>query len=157
MYHCWHHIQQLQYGVLNHTHQLQERRHHTKCDGSIAQLQSAPYECQQIAQAEHATHHQAHHHRKLQSAHHIAAQPLLHRVQSVGHPLLAAQRSQHGIMLHTLLHLHLYAALVLPDVQRHLAQSACYQLACHDGQWRQQQQCPCQPSIKPSHQQEGAR
>ena len=110
--------------MLNHAHQLQERRHHTKRDGAVAQSDTAPHKGQQVAQAEDATHDDARDDRKVQAPHDVAAQTLLHGVEPVGDPLLGTQRAQHGIILHALLHLHLYAALVLTDVQRHLAQLA---------------------------------
>ena len=59
-------------------------------------------------------------------------------------------------MLHTLLHLHLDAALVLSDVECHLSQPSGNDLAENDGKGRQQQQYPSQPGVEPPHQQERA-
>ena len=142
--------------MLNHTYQLQERGHDTKGDGAVAQADAAPYEGQQIAQTEHTAHDNTHGHGETHTAHDVALEALLHRLEAVGNPLLGAQRAQHGIVLHTLLHLHLYAALVLADIERHLAQAARYQLAKHDGHGREQQQGPSQTGVEPAHEQERA-
>ena len=58
-------------------------------------------------------------------------------------------------MLHTFLYLHLDATFVLSDVERHLPESSGNQFTEDDGHRREQQQCPCQPLVKPAHQQEG--
>ena len=153
--HRRHHIQQLQDRVLNHTHELQKRGHHTKGDGAVSQADAAPDECQQIAQSEGAAHDEPCDQRKPCAPHHIAPQTLLHRVEATRHPLLAAQRPQHGIMLHALLHLHLYATLVLADAEGHLPQPSGDELAEDDGKGGEQQQGPRQPSVEPTHQQKG--
>ena len=57
-------------------------------------------------------------------------------------------------MFHTLLHLHLDAALILTDVKCHLTQPAGNELAKDNSQRRQQQQGPSQTGIKPLHEQE---
>ena len=57
-------------------------------------------------------------------------------------------------MFHTLLYLHLDAALVLTDVECHLSQTTSDKLAKDDSQRRQQQQGPSQTGIKPLHEQE---
>lgn len=152
----WHHVQQLQYRVLYHAYQLQERGHDAEGDGAVAQSDAAPHEGQQIAQSEGAAHDEPCDDGEPHAPHHVAAQPLLHRVEAVGHPLFRTQRAQHGVMLHALLHLHLDAALVLSDVECHLPQSAGNQFSEYDDQRREQQQRPCQPFVKPPHQQEGA-
>ena len=152
----WHHVQQLQYRVLYHADELQERGHYAKGYRAIAQSDAAPHECQQITQSEGAAHNEPRNDGEPHAPHHIAAQPLLHRVEAVGHPLFRTQRAQHGVMLHALLHLHLDAALVLSDVECHLPKPAGNQFSEYDGQRREQQQRPCQPFVKPPHQQEGA-
>ena len=59
-------------------------------------------------------------------------------------------------MFHTLLHLHLDTALVLTDVECHLAQPTGNKLAKDDSHRRQQQQGPSQTGVKPLHEQECA-
>ena len=90
MYHARHHIEQLQNGPLDHTYQLQERSHHAEGDRAVAQADASPHECQQIAQSEHTTHDQPRGDGKTQPSDDIPTQPLLHRVEPFGHPLLRA-------------------------------------------------------------------
>ena len=59
-------------------------------------------------------------------------------------------------MLHALLHLHLDAALVLTDVERHLTQTAGDEFSEDDGQGCEQQQGPGQTGVEHAHEQEGA-
>ena len=123
--------------MLYHADQLQKGGHHAKGYGAVAQSDAAPYKRHEIAQPEDAPHDESRHDGKAGAAHDVAAKPLLHGVQSVGHPLLTAQRAQHGIILHALLYLHLYAAFVLSDVQCHLPETPGNQLAEDNGQWRE--------------------
>ena len=61
-----------------------------------------------------------------------------------------------GVVLHSLLYLHLYAALVLTDIKCHLAQAAAYELGHQYGQRGHYEQGPGQPSVKIVQQQERA-
>ena len=87
---AWHHVEQLQDRVLNHADKLQERCHHTKGDGPFSQLQATPDESQQIAQSEGAAEQQSDAYGELGALQHVSAQLLLHGVEPVGDPLLAA-------------------------------------------------------------------
>ena len=96
MDHARHHVEQLQDRMLDHAYQLQERCHHTKGDGAIAQTDASPYECQEIAQSEHAAHDESGENRKAQPPDHIPLQALLHGVEPPGDPLFTAQRAFAG-------------------------------------------------------------
>ena len=67
----WHHVQQLQNRMLNQTHKLQERCHHTKRDGTVAQTDAAPYESHQISHTKSATNDETCNNRKAQTTQNV--------------------------------------------------------------------------------------
>ena len=150
-----HNIEHRQDRILDLADQLEERGHHTEGDGTRTQLQAAPDEGQQITQAEAGGQDRPRDDRETGPFFHPSHQGILRPVEPVDHPLLTAQGTQHGIVLHPFLDLHLDAAFLVADLERHLAKRPGDDLAEGDGQRREHQQGPGQAAVHRVHQQEG--
>ena len=155
--HLRHHIYHLQDGLLNLSHQLQERSHHTKGDYPFLQLQTSPDKGDDVTHAEAESDQQAEQNRKPCAMVDFSPKVLLHVFQPFRYPVAAFQRSQDSIMFHRFLHQHLNDALLLTDVLCHLADFPGHHLAYHHKHRSQQQQHPCQAFVHRLHQQEGTR
>ena len=152
-----HHIEQGQDRTLDLADQLEEGGHHAEGDGACAQLQTAPDKAKQIAQSETGGHDDSGKDRETGPPFHAPHEPFLRLTEPVGYPLLAAKRAEGGIVLHPFLYLHLDAALLLADVERHLPERTGDGLGKSDDQRRQQQQGPRQGTVHRIQQQKSAR
>ena len=117
----WHHVKQSEYRALYLSNQLQEGRHDAKGDDSVAQLQAAPYESQQVAQAETARQQGTGNEGEACAPLDFPLQVLLHVVELSCYPFAAFQRTEYSIMLHTFLDEHLNAGVLFANVTSHVA------------------------------------
>ena len=84
-------IDEREHRALYHRHQLQERGHHSKGDGSGAQSPGSPNKSQQIAYAERAAKHETADNGKAGAADVMAVLARLQFAQLLSHPTLALQ------------------------------------------------------------------
>ena len=142
--------------MLNLPHQLQEGRHHTKRNRTIAQAEPAPNKGKQITKPKRRTQRKTRNRRKPGTANHIALQVLLCIKKSVCRPTFTFHGTQHRVKFNSFLHLHLDFAFAVSNRKRHVTELARHKLAKHNRHRCQQQQRPRKPRIKPTHQKERA-
>ena len=133
------HVEHLEDGLLDLGNELEEGGHHAEGDGTGAQLHGAPDEGNDITEAEAGGNEQTRDHRETGTAVDLALQVLLHIVETARHPVATLQGTQHGIVLHGLLHQHLDDALLTADVERHLPHLTGKELTDHEEDGREQQ------------------
>ena len=119
----------------------------------MVEPEPAPNECREVAEPKRDTEHEPRDDGKTRATQHVALKFLLHGVEAVGHPLLAPEGTQNGIVFDAFLDVHLDLAFLLADVEGHALELVCDELPEDDGERCKDDEGPGEPGVEEPHKQ----